>query len=99
MNREQKIKEEIRNVFRRMNDELRGYQVFLFGSRASKTAHEHSDFDVGVYGKQRLPPKTFAKAQDLLEDIETLYTIDWVDLNDTTEKFRCEAMKSVEMLH
>jgi predicted nucleotidyltransferase len=82
-----------------MDMELRGYRVLLFGSRASGNARERSDFDVGVIGEQPLPFKTFYKLEDLFEQIETLYRIDWVDLNCTSPEFRREALKKTEVLY
>ena len=99
MNREQEVKKEIKLVFQQVGAELTGYQIVLFGSRASGTARERSDFDVGVWGQQCLPLKIFYKIQDLLDNIETLYSIDWLDFNETTEKFRSEAMKTIEVLY
>ncbi len=99
MNREEQVKAEITRVIQQMGDELSGYQVVLFGSRAKGTAREHSDFDVGILGNQKLPLRIFYALDDLFESIDTLYSIDWVDLNDTTEAFRTEAMKKVEVLY
>ena len=99
MNRELEVKEDIKQVFQRVGPALSGYRVVLFGSRAAGTARERSDFDVGVLGKQKLPRNIFYKIQDLLDELETLYSIDWVDFNETTEAFRVEAMKTSEVLY
>ena len=77
---------------------MRGYQVFLFGSRTSGTARDRSDFDVGVLGDTPLPLATFYKMEDLFEEIPTLYRIDWVDLNRVSPEFRREALKQTEVL-
>ena len=98
MNPETKIKEEIRKVCARMEPDLRGYRVVLFGSRASGIARDRSDFDVGVLGDTPLPLATFYKLEDLFEKIPTLYRIDWVDLNRVSPEFRREALKQVEVL-
>jgi len=50
MTPEKRIKEEIRNVCARMEADLRGYRVVLFGSRTAGGARDRSDFDVGVVG-------------------------------------------------
>ena len=55
MTPEKRIKEEIRKVCARMEADLRGYRVVLFGSRTAGTAHDRSDFDVGVLGDTSLP--------------------------------------------
>jgi len=41
---------------------------------------------------------TFYKMEDLLEEIPTLYRIDWVDLNRVSPEFRREALKQTEVL-
>ena len=78
---------------------LRGYRIVLFGSRAAGNALERSDFDVGVLGDAPLPLKTFYEMEDLFDRIETLYRIDWVDLNRVSPKFRNEALKKTEPLY
>ncbi|NCD34905.1 MAG: nucleotidyltransferase domain-containing protein [Spartobacteria bacterium] len=99
MMREQQILTEIEYVLQCVGDELTGYRVVLFGSRAAGTAGPRSDFDIGVMGGRGLPLKTFYKIQDMFDQIETLYSIDWVDLNDTRDEFRKEAMKYVKVLY
>ena len=59
---EKSIKEEIRKVCARMEADLRGYRVVLFGSRTAGAARERSDFDVGVWGDTPLPLATFYKS-------------------------------------
>ena len=94
-----KITEEIRKVCTRMAVDLQGYRVVLFGSRAAGNARDRSDFDVGVLGDAPLPLKTFYKMEDLFDGIETLYRIDWVDLNRVSPEFRREALKKTETLY
>jgi uncharacterized protein len=79
--------------------DLRGYRVVLFGSRAAGDARDRSDFDVGVLGDAPLPLKTFYEMEDLFDGIETLYRIDWVDLNRVSPEFRREALKKSETLY
>jgi len=95
---EKRIKEEIRKVCTRMEADLRGYQVVLFGSRTTGAARDRSDFDVGVLGDTPLPLTTFYKMEDLFDEIPTLYRIDWVDLNRVSPEFRREALKQAEVL-
>ena len=93
------IKEEIRKVCAGMALDLRGYRIVLFGSRAAGDARDRSDFDVGVLGDAPLPLKTFYEMEDLFDGIETLYRIDWVDLNRVSPEFRREALKKTETLY
>lgn len=86
--REDEIKTLLSAVFLSFSEQLKGYQVFLFGSRAAHTARPRSDFDVGVYGKKPLSLKVFYDIEDKLEELPTLYKIDWVDFNRASPKFR-----------
>jgi predicted nucleotidyltransferase len=94
-----KIVEEIRRVCESMSDDLQGHRVVLFGSRASGDARERSDFDVGVLGDHPLPLKVFFRMEDLFDEIDTLYKIDWVDLNRVSPEFHREALKKMEALY
>ena len=51
-------------------------EVLLFGSRAKDTARERSDIDIAVSGVS-----AFDELQEKIENIETLYTIDLVNLD------------------
>ena len=98
MTQENTIKERIRQEIMKVAPELRGYRVFLFGSRATGNARERSDFDVGILGDAPVPLQTFYRIDDLLENIETLYKIDFVDLNRAAPSLKREALKAVEPL-
>jgi len=93
------LKKEIQKICLRMDADLRGYQVVLFGSRVSGGASERSDFDIGIFGEAPLPLNTFYKMEELIEEIPTLYRIDWVDLNRVSPGFLHEAMKHTEVLY
>jgi predicted nucleotidyltransferase len=96
---EQSLESEIREVFQTMGTSLRGYKVILFGSRARGNADRTSDFDVGILGERPLDLKKFYKIADALEALPTLYSIDWVDLNRTSEKLRQQALKEGKVLY
>lgn len=99
MTREDEIKREIREKVLTVKDELKGYKVFLFGSRASGRARERSDFDVGVMGNKPLPSTTFFKIHQLLDGVETLCRIELVDFNRVSPRFREIAMRQIEVLY
>ena len=99
MNREQVIKLAIQAQLQKIGGDLTGYKVILFGSRASGRARARSDFDVGIIGDQPIPLATFYRIDDMLAAIDTLYTIDWVDLNRVSPAFRREAMRTTETLY
>lgn len=97
--REEEILAMLKGVLENSSEELRGHKVFLFGSRASGKSGRRSDFDVGVIGEAPLPLKAFYKIEDKFDDLPTLYRIDWVDFNRTSERFRERAMKHVRVLY
>lgn len=99
MDREREIRNMITEVMKRNASLLHGHRVFLFGSRATGNAGRHSDFDVGVLGNEPLPLNDFFVIEDQLDDLPTLYKIDWVDFNRASPRFRERAMQQVERLH
>jgi len=78
---------------------LSGHKVVLFGSRAQGNARSRSDFDLGVVGETPLPVVDFFAIEDILDDLPTLYRIDWVDLATVSERFRAEALRSVKVIY
>jgi predicted nucleotidyltransferase len=59
MTREEEILHEICVRLQSCAQELRGYKVFLFGSRAARRARPRSDFDIGIVGTKALPLHAF----------------------------------------
>jgi predicted nucleotidyltransferase len=99
MNRETEIKAQITDLMRRNADRLRGHRVFLFGSRVTGGSRLHSDFDIGVIGDEPLPLDDFYAIEDQLDDLHTLYKIDWVDFNRVSPRFSERAMQQMEVIH
>ncbi len=99
MNREAAVKSMIAQVFPQFRGELQGHRVVLFGSRAEGTHRPRSDFDIGVVGPKPLPLKTFYRIEDELDALDTLYRVDWVDINRVSERFRKEALNNCEVLY
>lgn len=97
--REEEIKQMIITQLHKVAPLLKGYRVFLFGSRAEGTSKPRSDFDVGVIGEQPLPLKTFYLIEDLFDEMETLYKIDWVDFNQVSSRFAEYALQHIEILY
>ena len=99
MRREDEIKKLLRSCFGEFKKELAGWTVVLFGSRADGTARDRSDFDIGIVGPGPLPLKTFFRIEDRLDHLDTLYKLDWIDLNRADESFRDEALRHAEVLY
>jgi predicted nucleotidyltransferase len=98
VSREEEILLLIRECLSKFREPLAGYRVILFGSRAVGTARDRSDFDLGVFGATTLPLKRFYEIEDALEDLPTLYRIDWVDLNRASERFRETALSEGKVI-
>jgi predicted nucleotidyltransferase len=71
------------------------YRIFLFGSRATGSAGERSDIDIGIEGPAPVPHSVLAAIDEELEEAPTLYTIDVVDFMRVPEKFRQIAQQRV----
>jgi predicted nucleotidyltransferase len=99
MSREDQILNWIREGLLRYADELSGYQVVLFGSRARRNHRERSDFDIGVVGEAPLSLKTYYRISDFLESLPILYRIDWVDLNRAMGKLKENALENSVVLY
>ncbi len=50
-------------------------------------------------GKEPLPLAAFYKLEDMMEELPTLYKIDLVDLNRTSNKFQQQALQHTETLY
>lgn len=55
------------------------YRVLLFGPRATGSAGERSDIDIGIEGPAPVSRAALAAIHDELEEAPTLYTIEVVD--------------------
>jgi len=99
MKREDEVKRMVRSCFREFKRELEARKVVLFGSRADGTARDRSDFDIGIVGSTPLPQRVFFKIEDRLDRLNTLYKLDWIDLNRADPSFRNEALKYTEVLY
>jgi predicted nucleotidyltransferase len=97
--RETEIKLLIQHRLRQMAKLLGNRKVYLFGSRAGGRAKSRSDFDIGVLGDEPLPLRDFYAVEEALDELPTLYRIDWVDLNRAPAAFRERAMTSAEVLY
>lgn len=99
MSREDQILNWVTEGMAQFADELKGYSIVLFGSRAQGTAHKRSDFDFGVIGKSAIPLKTFFKISDFMDQLPTLYRLDWVDLNRASQVLRENALQNAKVIY
>ena len=89
----------ITNIFEHHKDELTNCKVYLFGSRCRETQKSRSDFDIGIQGEKPIKLTLFYQIEDELDNLPTLYKIDWVDLNRTSESFREHALKQSQLIY
>src|SRR5260370_22233908 len=73
------------------------YRVFLFGSRATGSAGERSDIDIGIEGPSPIPRAALAAIADELEETPTLYTIEIVDFARVSDDFRRVAERRIPL--
>lgn len=97
--RDREIREMLTRTLRTNAARLRGHKVVLFGSRATGNAKALSDYDLGVIGETPLPLEDFFIIEDMLDELPTLYRIDWVDMARVSDEFRANALKKVEVIY
>ena len=70
----------------------REYAPVLFGSHARGDALETSDIDIGIIGKRIAPWEEMVEIKQEIENIQTLRSVEVVDLNSVSEKFKKKAL-------
>lgn len=68
---------------------LKDCSVFLFGSRAKRSAAKYSDFDLGIYSSRSLSHKEFRELVKVKDDYEEQlpYFVDLINLNSANSQF------------
>lgn len=72
------------------------HQLFFFGSRVVNRGSQHSDIDIGIEGAGPIPFPTLRRIREDIEELRTLYSIDFVDFGTVSPEFRSVAMQHVE---
>lgn len=75
-------------------DEIKEYAVFVFGSRADGSAHQRSDIDIGILGKQALPVVIKLNIEEKLEESNIPLRVDLIDFFKADPVFKREALKN-----
>lgn len=72
------------------------FEVFLFGSRATGTNKQWSDFDVGVLGKneQTIPSTARYEIETELDRLNVPFIVDLVDFSLVEDRFKKVAMQN-----
>ena len=92
---ENKIKKEIVAIVSKYLD-ISQYKIFIFGSRVTGKGNDRSDIDVGIEGETEIPSNIISKIKEDLDNIRTLYKIDFVDFKKVAPDFREVALQNIE---
>ena len=82
----------IKEATKRIMAKVPTAKVYLFGSRARGDAQKYSDIDIAVEGAEKINVKTFLEMQEELENIDSFYPVQVVDMKNTSEKFYNKVM-------
>lgn len=74
------------------------YQIFIFGSRATKKTKKYSDYDVGIWGKKPVPWHILAEIEEVLEESDLPYKVDVVDFSLVSSNFKKVALSKIKKL-
>lgn len=75
------------------------YSLFFFGSRVKGDSQLHSDIDLGIMGRRKIPAKIKLAIEEELESLPVLYKIELVDFADVSDEFKKEALKFSERIN
>jgi predicted nucleotidyltransferase len=71
------------------------YRVFVFGFRTTGKARKFSDIDVGIKSSKPIPWWKLSAIEEAFEESDLPYTVDVVDFNLVSKKFRQVAEKKI----
>jgi hypothetical protein len=82
-----------------LNKELAGpdCKVYLFGSRARKTARSASDVDLAIQSSEDMHAR-IARAQHAFEESDLPYTVDLVDLKHASPFLKREIQENGQLI-
>lgn len=75
------------------------FSLFFFGSRVKGTATERADIDVGFLADKPLASAVKWRIKERIDEIPTLYKIDFIDFGSVDEDFRKLAMQKTEVIY
>jgi predicted nucleotidyltransferase len=73
-------------------------EVWAFGSRVRGTAREHSDLDLVVIDKQKIPQKTYYQLLEAFKESELPIRVDVLDWHRITSEFQRNIKKQYEVV-
>jgi len=91
------IARQVASIVRRVTGDP-SFRVLLFGSWAEGTARPQSDIDIAIDATAPVDPKHLAEIRDACDGMATLFTIDLVDLAQTSLQFREGVRRKAEVI-
>lgn len=82
----------------RKHVDVEKYQPVVFGSRATGSARQYSDIDLGFLGAEPVEDVALLRVIDDLEESSLPYTVDVVDFATVDPEFKKIALKAYEKL-
>lgn len=82
----------IKEATKKIKSKIPGSKVYLFGSRARGDAQKFSDIDIAFDKGSKLDAKSFLELQEELENMDTFYPVQILDIKDTSDQFYNKVM-------
>jgi len=93
-----KLEQELKEI---VASELKekSYELFFFGSRVKGVGDDRSDIDVGFYNKEGIVDRAKYNIKEKIENIRTLYSIDFVDFSKVDKEFKALVFQNREVFY
>lgn len=75
-------------IKRILEEYVPGCEVRAFGSRVSRTAGKHSDFDLAIVGHDKIERRSMVRLKEALEESNVPFRVDVLDWHAISESFR-----------
>ena len=85
-------------IKRILKEYVPGCDVRVFGSRVNGTAKKHSDLDLAVVGKEKIPTRKMNALREAFEDSDLPIRVDVLDWHAISADFRAIIEKRFEVL-
>jgi len=80
--------EQLKRVIQILDTFVPTTTVWAFGSRVKMTADEHSDLDIVIAGKQKIPQQIFYQLKDAFEESDLPIMVDVLDWHRISHSFQ-----------
>ncbi len=93
----QRVEELIQLAIHILKNHLDNFTLYLFGSRSKGLNLKNADIDLAI--DTSCDKRLVKKAKAEIEEIDTLYSIDIVNMNETDKQFKEIILKSGKKLY